>query len=116
LSTNPIIELKDGTRIETEYYGSSGGKENYYKAKRPGGGTIEIHFLTKSYFENHPNYSRSQKSESKNNLATINKSDLEIVLDLIAPFEEFKQEIRKWASLGDSKAKTVVRLLKALDS
>lgn len=41
--------------VELEYYGGS-GSESYYKGKRPSGGTIEVHFLRESHFEDHPGH------------------------------------------------------------
>jgi len=41
------------TLLEAEEYGHD-GEGVYYKARRPGGGTIEVHVLEDSFFDDHP--------------------------------------------------------------
>lgn len=43
----------DAEPILFEYYGEGGG-EVYYKARRRGGGTYELHAFRRSYFYDHP--------------------------------------------------------------
>ena len=54
----PTLTLRDpehdGQEVALEWYGGN-GSESYYKGKRPGGGTIEVHFLRESFIDNHPN-------------------------------------------------------------
>lgn len=55
LDEGPAVVLPDGSTLHTEYYGGS-GDEAYFKTRRPGGGTIEVHYLAESYFDDWPNY------------------------------------------------------------